>query len=158
MQMSSPVRQLTLNSFQLRDSDPVVEIREQVDKNKLPFILGLIDVNDTFNVGTAFRLADAMGVKELILFGKTECPPNPRIDKASVGTHKWVNWKYVNNVNTYIDQFRIENPEYKIIAVEQSSASISIYNSNLHFPVLLLLGNETAGIDDAILQRCERYE
>lgn len=146
---------LRLNSHQLRLGSIDGDSREMLQKYKLPIYLMLSDVSDSYNVGTAFRLADAMGICELWLCGKTEVPPNHRIAKASVGTDKWVNWKYLESVSHGIGDLRIRHPNLCVCAIEQSEKSALYTSVEYDFPLALILGNESAGIHGDVLRICD---
>lgn len=119
--------------------------------------LMLVDVYDTYNVGGLFRLADAMGVKKIYLCGRTECPPNPRIEKASVGTHRWVEWEYCESAFLQIRQLKTKNLKLKTVAIEQAENSVPLSEAKLELPPLLLvLGSETGGLSAAVLAECQQ--
>ncbi len=147
---------MRLNSQQLRDIiEPEPQVLAEVRKSRLDMQWVLDDIVDTYNVGSIFRLADAVGVRRVWLCGKTECPPNPRIEKASVGTHRWVDWAYAKDAMSVIDEIKIQNPEVQIAAVEQSERSVGLDKTNLTLPLLLIVGNETEGVSEELLQRVD---
>jgi len=144
---------MSLNSRQLRDivvpdSDELMEIKNC--RLEIQFVLH--DVVDTYNVGSVFRLADAVGVSKVWLCGKTECPPNSRIDKSSVGTHRWVDWSYVDKTVSVIKELKIKIPNVSIVAIEQSEKSVGLIDVDLELPLVLVVGNETDGVSREVLE------
>ncbi len=144
-----------LDSKQLRDI-PMTEARDfskKVKRNKIYFILE--NVYDTYNIGGIFRLADALAVSKIYLCGEMETPPNHKIQKASVGTHKIVPWEYKKSTAEAIEDVRkiTENggTKVKIIAIEQSKDSIPYIKANYSMPVALIVGNETFGLSKQTL-------
>jgi len=107
-------------------------------------------------VGGLFRLADAIGVTKMYLCGEMEIPPNAKIKKASIGTYKVVPWEYKKTAHEAVADLRskFQNPNSKqnpnnkiqIIAIEQDSHSLPYTQISYHFPVALMVGNETSGI------------
>ena len=127
-----------------------------------PIYIVLDNVLDTYNVGSLFRLADAVTVKEVILCGGTERPPSSRIHKAAVGTETWVPWRYFDKSLEALKSLKSENEGLKIIAVEQDPRAIP-YNSPLHpslslregTPIAIVLGHETEGISKDVLDMAD---
>jgi len=173
-----------LNSKQLRDI-PTAEagvFSKKVKRNKIYFILE--NVYDTYNIGGIFRLADALAVSKIYLCGEMETPPNHKIQKASVGTHKIVPWEYketaleaieelrgINSVilsetknpnNQYMDpssdfhRTQDDNKNIHIIAVEQSKSSIPYTEADYALPLALVLGNETYGVTPDTLKAVDQ--
>lgn len=76
----------------LRVSQPTASDLKKIKRRDIYIICD--NVLDTYNIGSIFRLADAVAAKCVYLCGQTEMPPNSRIAKAAVGTDKWVPWQY----------------------------------------------------------------
>lgn len=111
----------------------------------------LDNVIDTYNIGSLFRLADAIAAEKVYICGDTEYPPNSRIHKAAVGTEEWAPWEKVEKV---IDVIKVlKERGVQIIAVEQSPRSIpyTLLPIRSQFPCAIIIGNETAGISQDIL-------
>lgn len=168
-----------LNSKQLRDipTEDAVDFEKSIQRKPLYFILE--NIYDTYNIGGIFRLADALAVSKIYLCGEMETPPNHKIQKASVGTHKIVPWEYketaleaieelrgINSVilsetknpnNQYMDpssdihRTQDDNKNIYIIAVEQSKDSIPYTKADYSMPVALIVGNETFGLSKQTL-------
>src|SRR5258708_8637518 len=103
------------------------EVPSETDLEKIkhnPIYLVLDNVIDTYNIGSLFRLADAIGDEKLFICGDTEYPPSSRIHKAAVGTEEWVPWEKADSTIEVIKKLKSESVQ--VIAVEQSPASISL--------------------------------
>ena len=83
-----------LDAKQLRVSKPSSQDISKIKRREIYIICD--NILDTYNIGSIFRLADAVAAKKIYLCGATETPPNSRISKASVGTEKWVEWQYAS--------------------------------------------------------------
>ncbi len=145
-----------LNAKQLRVREPSEKELTEIQAKRREIYLMLVDVYDTYNVGGLFRLADATGVKKIYLCGRTECPPNPRIFKAAVGTDRWVEWEYCESAEECIERFKIQDSRFKIIGIEQSEKSVGLDEAKLDLPLLLVLGNETEGLSEEVLNLCDQ--
>lgn len=140
---------IRLNAQQLRTTEPDSLVKEKIKRN--PIYLICENVLDTYNVGAIFRLADAAAVEKIYLCGQTETPPNPKIKKASVSTWKWVDWEYDQSAVKVIKKLKACNPNIKIIVVEQNTRSIFLKDYKPHFPLVLVIGNESYGVSKEVL-------
>ena len=138
-----------LNAKQLRTQEPDPEMIKKIKKN--PIYIVLDNVLDTYNIGSIFRLADAVSAEKIFLCGQTETPPNPRIKKASINTWKWVTWSYALTAVEALQELKIKKEKLKIIAVEQSKKSIPLSKLRVNFPVAIVVGNETYGVSKDVL-------
>lgn len=137
-----------LNAKQLRKTKPK---KGQLKKIKrIPLVIVLDNVTDTFNIGSFFRLADALAVEKIVLGGESVTPPNPKIHRSSVGTWRWLNWEHQKN--TFETVKKLKEKGYFIVSVEQSPKSILYWELSPKFPAVLVLGNETEGVDPHILE------
>ena len=140
---------MKLNARQLRTTEPDPTAVTRLKKNPVTIVLD--NVLDTYNVGSIFRLADAVAAKKVYLCGETLTPPNPRIKKASIETWKWVDWQYKENVRQAISELRQAEPHIAIVAVEQHRKSIPFVRFRPEFPLALIVGNESYGISAGTL-------
>ncbi len=140
---------LKLNAKELRTTDPDPEAANAVKKNPITIILD--NVLDTYNVGSIFRLADAVAAEKMILCGATLTPPNSRIKKASINTWQWVNWEYGSSAEVALANLKSQIPKLKIIAVEQDERSKPFYTVEYQFPLAIVVGNETTGVSKEVL-------
>ncbi|MFC1600534.1 TrmH family RNA methyltransferase [Patescibacteria group bacterium] len=144
---------LKLNAKQLRDSNPTQSQLKAIKRNPIYFVLDRII--DTYNIGSLFRLADAVACKKVYLCGKMETPPQSRIHKAAVGTENWVPWGIMPST---LDAVKLLNKKnVQSIAIEQHPKSISYksLNKKLKFPVALIIGHEMRGIEKEVLEKVD---
>ena len=142
------------NAKQLRYKKPT---KDQLKKLKRqPIYIILDNILDTYNIGAIFRLADAIAVAEVIVCGRSETPPNLKIHRAAIGTEGWVPWRYQKSAAGAINQLRKEFPGLKVFAVEQSKKSIDYRKVNYSFPLAFVLGNETYGVSDEVLDLADQ--
>jgi tRNA G18 (ribose-2'-O)-methylase SpoU len=142
-----------LKAKQLRDSSPSKRQLAKIKRN--PIYLVLDEVLDTYNIGSLFRLADAVSVKKVYLCGKMEYPPSSRIHKAAVGTENWVPWEKRNSAYEVVKELKKNNVQ--IISVEQHKKSILYSNLTeyIKFPCAIVVGNETFGVKEEVLKESD---
>jgi 23S rRNA (guanosine2251-2'-O)-methyltransferase len=142
---------IKMNAKELRTTEVDPEIARSIKKNPVTIILD--NVLDTYNVGSIFRLADAVAVEKVILCGQTLTPPNSRIKKASINTWEWVSWEYAPTTIEAVKKLKEEG--VKIIAVEQDSRSKPFYQVKYEFPLAIIVGNETTGVSKDVLDEAD---
>src|SRR5688500_4437710 len=78
----------------LRDDEFLITEKDEskVPTEKFPLYLILENLRSAFNVGAFFRMAEALGVEEIILVGYTATPENEKIKKTTMGTDSWQKW------------------------------------------------------------------
>lgn len=113
----------------------------------------LDNVWDTYNIGSLFRLADAIAAQNIFICGDSEFPPNSRIHKAAVGTENWTPWEKVSQAIEVIKRLREKGVQ--IISVEQSKNSISYKYLEAKFPCAIVVGHETDGVSKEVLSESD---
>ena len=145
-------RPFILNADDLRKSSCQLSAvsRQKIKRNEIYIILD--NVLDTYNIGSIFRLADAVAAKKAYLCGQTETPPNHRIKKASINTTEWVSWSYADSAVDAINDIRLTINDIQIIAIEQSTKSVPYDKFTYKLPICLIVGNETTGVSKEVLK------
>jgi len=141
---------LKLAAKDLRTTIPTQEQKESIKRNPIYIILD--NVLDTYNIGSVFRLADAIGASKVILCGATETPPHTRIKKASINTTEWVPWEYKETTLGAIEDLRTEVPGIQIISVELDPRSVPYTDVHYSFPIAVVVGHETTGVSEEVMQ------
>lgn len=138
-----------LGAKDLRKTPPTPETFSTIKRN--PIYLILDRVIDTYNIGSLFRLSDAIAAEKMFICGDTEYPPNSRIHKAAIGTEEWVPWEKADKAIDVVTALKEKG--IQIISVEQDSRGISpaLMTTKIEFPVALVIGNETDGVSKEIL-------
>lgn len=139
-----------LGAKELRKTPPTPKTFKTIKRN--PIYLVLDNVIDTYNIGSLFRLADAVAAEKLYICGESEYPPNSRIHKAAVGTEEWVPWEKARSTSVVVK--KLKKSGVQIVAAEQSKNSIpyTLLSSKTEFPVAIVIGNETMGIGQEVLK------
>lgn len=140
---------LKMNSKELRKTKPVNGEDKAVKRN--PIYLVLDNVIDTYNIGSMFRLADAIAAEKVYICGESEYPPNSRIHKAAVGTEEWVPWIHFKKPADAINELKALGVQ--IVVVEQDTRSIpaTLLPTRINFPVAIVVGHETTGVTKEVL-------
>lgn len=139
-----------MNSKELRKKKP--ENGEMQTLKRNPIYLVLDTIIDTYNIGSLFRLADAIAAEKVYICGDTEYPPSSKIHKAAVGTEEWVPWEKKDTALEAINELKKNGVQ--IISVEQSENSIpfNMLSVKTQFPCAIVVGNETTGVSEDALK------
>jgi tRNA (guanosine-2'-O-)-methyltransferase len=115
--------------------------------------LVLQSVSYPVNVGSLFRIADAIRVTQMVLCGMTPTPPNPTIIKVGRDKHNNVKWSYEEKAEFPLQRLRTEG--YHITALELTDESIPYFMIKVPEKICLVLGNEDHGVTKATLDLCD---
>jgi tRNA G18 (ribose-2'-O)-methylase SpoU len=142
-----------LGAKELRKTRPTPETYQTIKRS--PIYLVLDNVIDTYNIGSLFRLADAIASEKVYICGDTEYPPSSRIHKAAVGTEEWVPWEKIGSTISAVKKLKADGVQ--IVAVEQDSRAIpyTLVATKVNFPVAIVVGNETEGISASVLDSAD---
>ena len=69
---------------------PLRDFLKRVERPPRELAFVLQDVEDPVNVGSAFRIADACGVRQVVLTGISARPPHPIIKKVVSTNPVWI--------------------------------------------------------------------
>lgn len=128
------------------------------DSSDGPVIEALLDnIRSVFNVGAMFRTADGAGLRHLHLCGITATPQHPKVGKTALGAEQATPWTRYRNALDAAQRLREQGAQ--LWALERQPGSQSLFNTSPRetgAPVVLVVGNERAGIDPQLLARCNR--
>ena len=118
---------------------------------EVSFLLQSLD--DPRNVGSLFRIADAVGAKEVIFTGKTPVPPHDEIDRTSRGHDRRVSWRRIGDTHEAVGTLKSEG--YQVVALETAQGTRVFLDFEWTEKVCLVLGNETNGVYAGTLGQCD---
>ena len=136
-----------------------VEVRRLFEKAKadyppraeIAFLLQSMD--DPRNVGSLFRVADAIGASEIVFSGKTPVPPHDEIDRTSRGHDRRVPWRRIPRLDEATRTLKEEG--YHLVALETAEGCQCFLDYAFPERCCLVLGNETKGVYPATLGDCD---
>jgi len=124
-------------------------------KKSHPKITIVLDnLRSAHNTGNIFRIADAVGVHEIIACGYTPFPPHPKLEKTAMGSDQYVKYRHFETSLEAVMVLRCEG--YKmILAVETGSSTTCAWQKKYEFPLVLVFGNEALGIKLNTIDACD---
>lgn len=122
-------------------------------------IVVLDNIRSAYNVGAIFRTAEGAGVTSLLLVGYTPAPldrfgrKNTEIAKTSLGASAMVPYEAIATTQACTERLMaLKEDGYQIIAVEQTSSSVSLYEIEYAPKTVFIFGNEIDGVQPALLE------
>lgn len=132
---------------------PLTDFLRGVRRPDLDLVFVLQDVQDPVNVGSAFRIADAVGVTRMVLTGITTRPPHALIKKIGRGRDRRVPWDYQEDAAVALGALREDG--YRAAAVEITGASVPYTEAEYGDRVALVVGHEDHGVTNRTLAACD---
>jgi len=138
---------------ELKDHEFLISTEDLKRPNKgtTPIHLVLDNLRSSFNVGSIFRSAEALGVAHIHLCGYTATPDTGKTKKSSLGSEQWLPWTQWDNTLECLDKLKSEG--MSLIALETSQNAIELGSIELSLPLALIFGNERYGLGNPVLKR-----
>ena len=123
---------------------------------KIPVIVVLDNIRSLNNIGSVFRTADAFCIQKIYLCGITATPPHKEIHKTALGATESVEWEYVQDITTLVENLRQRQVE--VIAIEQVEDAVSLeyFSPKKGVTYALIFGNEVEGVQQSVVSLCQR--
>lgn len=131
------------------------EIRSE--DSTFPLSIVANDIEIAGNVGSLFRVADALGVEKLYLTGTTQTPPKYKIRKAARSADNHIPYSYNESATQVLEQ--LKDKGYTIIALEITKRSENIRDFKLSKKEksCLIIGSENQGIAEELLAMSDHH-
>lgn len=120
---------------------------------RFPIHLVLDNVRSAYNVGSAFRTADAAGIAHVHLCGMSAHPPHQKVGKTALGAEEWVPWTYYERTRDCLA--RLADEGVARLAVERTDNAVPLGRVAWPRPVAVIFGHEVTGIPEKTLARCD---
>lgn len=139
----------------LKKTPEIIAVCSQKEKQKINYInhseniLGLNNISDPGNMGTLLRTARAYGIKTILLDEQCVDIYNPKVIQSAQGVHFELNIIYTD-LKKAIEKITEENEQYVTYTtfLEDNDLNKKIKNNDSDKPFILLLGNESQGLDN----------
>lgn len=125
------------------------------------------NIRSTHNIGSIFRTCDGFGVEHLYLSGYSPYPTTKDdsrlphiaekatadIAKVALGAEKTIPFTHIDHIQSTIEAFKVHG--YTIVGLEQDPDAIKLQDYKPPQKILLVLGEEVAGISSDIRKLCD---
>ncbi|MDD2480071.1 MAG: TrmH family RNA methyltransferase [Victivallaceae bacterium] len=122
---------------------------------KAPEITLVLDrLRSAHNTGNIFRIAEAVGVREIIACGYTPAPGHPKLAKTAMDTDSLIPCRQMPDSLSAVKMLRAEGIQ-QVLAVEAHAESVFAWEFEYQFPLALVLGNEALGVAPETIAACD---
>jgi TrmH family RNA methyltransferase len=126
----------------------VIEVAAGKVRESGDAMVALMDgVQDPGNAGTIVRSADAFGAACVVFAGPSADPYNPKVLRASMGSVFHVTCVSVGDASSVLVALR--DAGFRVFYGDPRSPR-EVYRERLTGPIVLAVGNETAGVSEAV--------
>lgn len=117
-------------------------------------VLVLEDVQDPGNVGSMLRTAAAAGVREVVLSKTTAFAWSPKVLRAAQGAHFVLNIAEGVDAVAFTSTFSGQSIALvpRPVVLDADLETTSLYTCDLRKPTAILIGNEGAGLSQALIK------
>lgn len=126
------------------------------------------NLRSSYNVGSLFRTAEGLAVKDIYLTGTTPYPRQSndnrlpheankitsRIYKTSLGAENNLNIYYRDDILDVIEELKINN--YSLVGLEQSQTSILLNQFSCPENLAIIIGNEVDGLSLGVMKLMDK--
>jgi 23S rRNA (guanosine2251-2'-O)-methyltransferase len=120
--------------------------------NSAPLFLVLDCIEDPRNFGAILRVADAAGVDGVVFQSRRAAGISPVVYKASAGAVEYVNLSEVVNIKHAIAKMKEHDV---VIAGAESDAEKGLWDTDLRWPVAIVMGSEGEGLRQTVRGMCD---
>lgn len=121
-----------------------------------PLALVAQDVADAANVGSLFRLADALGVRHLYLAGASATPANPKVRRTARAAQQYVPWSQHDNTLALVQDLKERGALVVSLEITDRSEDVRSIRLPPGRDIVLVVGAENAGVSQTILNASDR--
>lgn len=140
----------------LRDDDFLIADRDTgapTDRKTSPLRFVLDHWRSSFNVGSAFRSADGLGIEHIHLAGYTPTPVHTKTARSALGAEAIVPWSHHESTKDCLELLRKEG--YRLVAFETAKGAVPLESRFQKAPTALIFGNERFGLSADLLAHCD---
>lgn len=122
------------------------------EKNEVPFLLILDELEDPHNLGSILRTADAVGAHGIIIPKRRSVSLTATVAKASAGAIEYVPVARVTNIVRTIEDLKEQGVW---VAGTDASAKQDFREGDFSMPLALVIGSEGKGISRLVRDNCD---
>ncbi len=114
-------------------------------------IIAAWQIQNPGNIGSLMRLADNLGANQLFILDNEKPKRESSIKKTAGLSYKNIKLIFIS----FSGFLNLIPEDYKLTAIETSTNSTNIFNTELPEKCAFILGNEKHGLSKEILEKCK---
>lgn len=133
-----------------------IDIDEHIDKliseGRQPFVIILDSLQESYNLGSILRIADASGIDAVIIPERRSIALDATVAKASAGAIEYVPVARVGNLTNEV--MKLKEKGFWVAGADADSDQF-YYQADWKGPMALVIGSEGQGISKGLLKHCD---
>lgn len=130
---------------------------EDLELSKVPFLVLFDRPSNKGNLGTMIRSCDALGADALILTGHSVDLYEPDVVVSAMGS--FFNLPVIRLEDNqllyrYVEQLKKQYENFQVVGTT-AHKKLPVYQADLSGPLMLMIGNETMGLNKAYQEYCD---
>lgn len=141
----------------------------------IPLILIVDNVRSLHNIGSLFRIADAVAIQEIWLCGLSATPIANKEDfekndkrpiwvaeradkiirKTGLSGVDNIPWRYFESTEIAVKEAKAKS--ITIYGLEQTSSSVDYRQANFSWPLAVIVGHEVEGVDQSLTKSIDQF-
>ena len=121
------------------------------EKGEAPFIFILDEIEDPHNLGAIIRTANLCGAHGVIITKRRAVGLTATVAKTSAGAINYTPVAKVTNIAKTIEELKKEGMWFVCADMDGQT----MYDLNLTGPIVLVIGNEGAGVSRLVKEKCD---
>lgn len=132
--------------------DLLENLKEQEENGKAPFLLIADEIQDAYNLGAMFRIAEAAGVDGILIPKRRQVSLDAVVAKASAGAIAHVPCVRVGNLVQAIET--LKSYGYWVASTCMNGENV-FESKQLQGPLAIVIGNEGKGVSPLVRKNCD---
>lgn len=133
-----------------------IDIDQHIDnllqEGRKPFVIILDSLQESYNLGSVLRIADAAGVDAVIIPERRSIALDAAVAKASAGAIEYVPVARVGNLTNVV--LKLKDKGFWIAAAD-AAADQFYYQADWKGSMAVVIGSEGQGISQGLLKHCD---
>jgi 23S rRNA (guanosine2251-2'-O)-methyltransferase len=134
-------------------SDRTIKNVKEANIKENGFYVFLQGIEDPYNFGYSLRSLYAAGVDGIILEKRNWMSAAGVVCRASAGASEMFDLSW-GEPEEIAEVFK--SKDYQIVAADKTDDAVSVYDTEIIYPVLLVVGGEKRGISSAFAKECDK--
>lgn len=122
---------------------------------EIPYKAALDNLRSAFNVGSIFRVVDAVAFETVIVGGTTPDKAHHQVQKASMGACDWVPQEIAVDLPAVLRGYKMSG--LPVVGIETAERSENYLRFSWPPEGVIVMGNEEYGLSQAVLRECTDF-
>lgn len=122
------------------------------EKNEVPFLVLLDELQDPHNVGAIIRTAAAVGAHGVLLPKRKGAGITPTVLKTAVGALEYVPIVRIGNITQTLNALKSEG--FWVVGADMDGEK-EYFEERFNYPVVIVIGSEGKGISRLVKETCD---